>query len=365
MVGDLNAPGQDSSSLAVRYWPVTRLRGGEAFRSWVALLRASERTADGLSSLERTGTMGSIVRATSLFLVCAFTFNPLASAQSGTRGGYSPAQAAAIQQYAQRRAAEQFAAQQYAAQQVARQQAALAANRGQQSQGFSVVELFTSQGCSSCPPADELLRRIDAYVRKNQSPVYCLSFHVDYWNRLGWKDPYSSKKSTERQRGYAAAAGGGQVYTPQMIVNGDVEFLGSDAKKAQRAIAGGLKQRPQASIELELVPSEGSGSITVKYAVEGETRGNVLNVAIVQSPEANRVSRGENVGRTLKHVNIVRAFRAVPLDRSVRGQVEIELPEDFDEKSVRAIGYMQNLKTLHIGGATEVALDRSASRTPT
>ena len=93
---------------------------------------------------------------------------------------------------------------------------------------FAVVELFTSEGCSSCPPADNLLGEIVKDAQKGQQRVYCLSFHVDYWNSLGWRDPYSDPAFSRRQREYARAFESVQVYTPQMVVNGSTGFVGSD-----------------------------------------------------------------------------------------------------------------------------------------
>src|SRR5271154_2289788 len=95
-----------------------------------------------------------------------------------------------------------------------------------------VLELFTSQGCSSCPPADALLKKLSA----ENSQLLPLSFHVDYWNYLGWKDPYSSPANTDRQRGYASALDG-QVYTPELVVNGAVGVVGSDEGSVRNAIA--------------------------------------------------------------------------------------------------------------------------------
>jgi len=92
----------------------------------------------------------------------------------------------------------------------------------------AVVELFTSEGCSSCPPADRILSRLTAETQRDHRRIYTLSFHVDYWDRLGWRDPYSSSANSDRQRQYAELMKLQSVYTPQMIVNGRIEFVGSD-----------------------------------------------------------------------------------------------------------------------------------------
>lgn len=221
--------------------------------------------------------------------------------------------------------------------------------------GIAVVELFTSQGCSSCPPADAALRQIATVAGDNELPVYVLSFHVDYWNRLGWTDPYSDAAYSARQRAYASASGSKRVYTPQMIVSGKTEFLGSDKSKAHEAITKALGRRALSQVSLKLSKSSDSGGLGVQYEVEGTREGRLLNVAIVETPSANKVDRGENGGRTLQHVNVVRAFETVRLEGAT-GQVELELPKEFDLKRAEIIAYVQDPKSLAITGATVVSV---------
>ena len=127
----------------------------------------------------------------------------------------------------------------------------------------AVVELFTSQGCSSCPPADAVLSRVDELAREKKLSVYVLSFHVDYWNRLGWTDPYSDDEFTRRQNQYAGLFRSNRVYTPQMIVNGQTEFVGSDAKRATQAIRRALTRDADHRVRMEVeVEAE---SVRVRY----------------------------------------------------------------------------------------------------
>jgi len=165
--------------------------------------------------------------------------------------------------------------------------------------GFAVVELFTSEGCSSCPPADRLL----AEVSKGQG-VYALEFHVDYWNSLGWRDPYSAAAYSERQRAYA---GEDQVYTPQMIVNGTNSFVGSNRERAETAIAQGLAAAPRVTLAAQLDGDR------LAYHVSRVPAGARLCVAIVEAHRTTKVVRGENAGRTLEHARVVRAFSTTKL----------------------------------------------------
>lgn len=221
------------------------------------------------------------------------------------------------------------------------------------SRGIAVVELFTSQGCSSCPPADVALKQIEAAANKNGLPVHVLSFHVDYWNRLGWKDPFSDSGHTRRQQSYAALTGSSRVYTPQMIVNGATEFVGSDRAKANVAISKALQQSSHASIQLTHVAEENGWKIG--YRVDGAQQGFVLNVALVDTPDGTSVIRGENAGRKLHHVNVVRNYASIPLD-SGGGEMTISRPENFSGNDSQIIAYVQDPQTGEVVGANAIVL---------
>lgn len=215
--------------------------------------------------------------------------------------------------------------------------------------GFAVVELFTSEGCSSCPPADRLLAEIDRWGGDRGARVYPLSFHVDYWNRLGWTDPYSSPQHTARQESYAAAANEHRVYTPQMIVNGTEAFVGSSAREARRAVEAALGTESRASLAIEAT-SRDAGQFDIAYRVANAPAGAVLNVAIVQPGGRQRVTRGENAGRTLDHANVVRAFRTVRLDDAGGGSVRLALPGDLLGAPI-VVAYVQEAATKRVVAA--------------
>jgi hypothetical protein len=174
-----------------------------------------------------------------------------------------------------------------------------------------LVELFTSEGCSSCPPADALLERLDRSQAVNGAELIVLSEHVDYWNDIGWKDPFSSHEYSERQSAYASQFGRGSIYTPQMVVDGHIEFVGSDERRATQAIESATKVRKiPVSISSSLSDEK---TITLHIeagallsSVTAESAGVFL--AIADDADESQVSRGENAGRTLTHVAVLRSL---------------------------------------------------------
>jgi hypothetical protein len=160
-----------------------------------------------------------------------------------------------------------------------------------------VVELFTSQGCSSCPPADALLRDL-----AGRSDVLALGFHISYWDDLGWKDPFSSTAATERQRAYARQFGRGQVYTPQMVVEGRREMVGSDRGAVGAALAAA---RPEALCPVSFAQDRRSVSLG-----GGSGSGSVLLLRFVQK-RVTRIGAGENARRTAEDANGVETLAAL------------------------------------------------------
>jgi hypothetical protein len=227
---------------------------------------------------------------------------------------------------------------------------------------FALVELFTSEGCSSCPPADALLGEIVQDARKQGRRVFGLAFHVDYWNQLGWTDPYSTPAHSRRQRSYARAFKNYQVYTPQMIVNGTEDFVGSDRRRSRAAIEAALKRPGRAQVKLQQDEASAHGSLAISYVVAGVARGTVLNVAVVERNVMSTVKRGENGGRTLRHENVVRAFQTLRLDNSGKGTVHLALPADLVYSKASAIGYVQEADTGAVLGATSMTLARDTTR---
>jgi hypothetical protein len=215
--------------------------------------------------------------------------------------------------------------------------------------GFAVVELFTSEGCSSCPPADALVARIEK--ESADKPVYILAFHVDYWDRLGWRDAFSNADFTKRQNLYARWLKLSSVYTPQVIVNGDTELIGSEEAKLRGAIKSGLDKSAKTELTLNNIKVEGDKA-SVQYRTEGVVSNASLLLALIEKNATTKVQRGENGGRTLSHVQIVTQLKSATIKNN-GGTENIALPHGFDPQKYELIAFVQNGSTGEIVGATK------------
>jgi hypothetical protein len=173
-----------------------------------------------------------------------------------------------------------------------------------------LIELFTSEGCSDCPPADVLLQKLDRIQPVTGVDLIVLSEHVDYWNNIGWKDPYSSHKYSERQSDYGDKFRLSSIYTPQMVVDGQFQFVGSDEREAIRAIQSAAKTE-KARLTLSSIHFDGANKLSAHLETgplpssASAKSGNIF-LAIADESDESHVSRGENAGRTLKHVAVLR-----------------------------------------------------------
>jgi hypothetical protein len=220
------------------------------------------------------------------------------------------------------------------------------------------VELFTSEGCSSCPPADRALERLEHSQPVTDALIVPLSLHVDYWNRLGWADPYSSAAFSERQERYSDAFGGNRVYTPQMIVDGSTEFVG-DESRAIKAVAEALK-KSKAPVTLTVSPrcaSSAEVKVSVGQLPEPIKKDPVeVYVAITESGLVNDVKRGENAGRSLRHTAVVRQLRSLgevtanASDRFV-ATTHVSTDKSWNLKTLKAVAFLQQMNGRRIVGA--------------
>lgn len=244
--------------------------------------------------------------------------------------------------------------------------------QGEQTQVFGrtpvVVELFTSEGCSSCPPADELLAKLDKTQLIAGVEIIPLEFHVDYWNELGWTDPFSSSLFSERQNSYARAFGNGRIYTPQMVVDGGAEFVGSNSGRAYEAIRRAAHV-PKATIHLMRSREEGEAtkrSVSLRIQIQGlasvvrEDTAEILLV-ITEDGLSSKVLRGENAGRRLSHTGVVRRLDVIgevnpgqPDIFSVLATAHLEV--EWKREHLRAVVLLQERGSKRVIGAASSSL---------
>ncbi len=200
-----------------------------------------------------------------------------------------------------------------------------------------LVELFTSEGCSSCPPADALLVRLDRSQPVSSAELIVLSEHVDYWNDIGWRDPYSSHENSERQSAYAAQFGLGSIYTPQMVVDGHFELVGSDERKAKQAIENAVKEM-KIPVSISFSLSDEKAAIlqieTGPLPTSASTESAGVFLAIADDSDESHVFRGENAGRTLKHVAVLRNLSQIGTVNGTTG-FSRNMKVDLDAKNPR------------------------------
>lgn len=227
-----------------------------------------------------------------------------------------------------------------------------------------IVELFTSEGCSSCPPADAVLTQLHQTQPVAGAEVIALSEHVDYWNYIGWADPFSSAAFSARQEAYATAFGREGIYTPQMVVDGQSEFVGSHADKARAAIARAARL-PKAEVTITRAAKETAPralrlavSVANLPALSADDVAEVL-LAITENNLATHVARGENSGRKLVHSHVVRELRAlgkVEATKSFRGETTVLLAEQWKQADLRAVVFVQERAHRRVLGAAALSL---------
>lgn len=211
----------------------------------------------------------------------------------------------------------------------------------QDKKGFALLELYTSEGCSSCPPADELLGKIQNELKDKN--VYVLSYHVDYWDKQGWKDIFSNADFTKRQYDYAKYMEKDPIYTPQVIINGKIDYVGSQETSLRNGIKSALSKPVSTNLSLEA--SQNANSLSVNYNVESTSKNSRLLIAVVQKEAKSNVKRGENAHRVLSHYQIVRNLQSVNLNKAKKGTALVHLPENYNTQDFEIIGFVQDMNS--------------------
>ncbi len=228
-----------------------------------------------------------------------------------------------------------------------------------------LVELFTSEGCSSCPPADALLMLLDEQQFVAEALVIPLSEHVEYWNGLGWRDPFSAPMFTERQQEYAEVLGTG-LYTPQMVVDGQTEFVGSQRDIARQAVARAAVA-PKAEIALVMTRGGSRNVVRVEVTISGVARLGArgeadLWLAVTEDGLATDVRRGENANRRLRHAAVVRRLEKIdtlpiPAPDRFTAAAQLALDPDWQDGSLRLVAFLQERESRRVLGVTQIRLE--------
>lgn len=233
-----------------------------------------------------------------------------------------------------------------------------------------VVELFTSEGCSDCPPADRLLYRLEQMQPVPGVKIIPLEQHVDYWDNEGWRDPFSSSQFTLRQRNYVYTFNLPTAYTPQMVVDGTAEFVGSDAHRALAAIVEAART-PKGNLQIEQLANAGSDPRTVSLRVSlaafsgwNAKHGADVVFAITEDDLPSNVIAGENAGAHMDHRAVVRELRVlgrVDSDGVFSAAPELNLAANWRRENLHVVAFVQDRGNRRILGAAEIPLATQAS----
>jgi hypothetical protein len=229
-----------------------------------------------------------------------------------------------------------------------------------------VVELFTSEGCSSCPPADALLKELSEQKMMDDVQIVALEEHVDYWNHLGWRDPYSAAEFSERQSDYSHLFGTDGVYTPQMIVDGQHEIVGSRNQAAREAIQKAAGQ-PKAEVVLLAVGNAASGKPAFEVQIKSLNGISLHGTpelwwAVTEKGLQTEVKAGENSGETLKHAAVVRSLRKVDTIREPAGysrQFQAPVEPGWKKENLAVVVLLVEKNSHKIIGAAETPFNFS------
>ncbi|MEE8138954.1 MAG: DUF1223 domain-containing protein [Thermoanaerobaculia bacterium] len=224
-----------------------------------------------------------------------------------------------------------------------------------------VLELFTSQGCSSCPPADRLLSRLGRADDGREVKLVPLAFHVDYWDYIGWTDPFSSADWSKRQQRYGSRFGLRTIYTPQLVINGSSECVGSDEEAVREKIAEARRRKASSRIEVRLKPTSGTDrlelEVSARIPAAATLEGVDAWVAVFENALTTPVSRGENADRTLRNDFVVRrrehAFSLPPEGaHRTTHSLTIALDPSWKPRNLGVAAFLQEPRSFRIHDAT-------------
>lgn len=228
-----------------------------------------------------------------------------------------------------------------------------------------LIELFTSEGCSSCPPADVLLQQLDRTQPVAGAQLIVLSEHVDYWNHIGWTDPYSSRFFSDRQSAYCERFGLNSVYTPQMVIDGSTQIVGNDSRPVSQAAQKALASQ-KVAVRISGVSVDASKTLQAHLETDAlpesfkARKADVYLVAALNHAES-QVLRGENGGRRLTHVGVVQSLTkvgSVETGKAFSQDVRIKLDSRTDPANLRVIAFIQQAGQRQVLGAAQVQIQK-------
>lgn len=219
-----------------------------------------------------------------------------------------------------------------------------------------MIELFTSEGCPTCPPADKYLAQLENTQPFAGVELITLAWHVDYWNSFGWKDEFSSPVFSQRQVIYSRALNIGETYTPQMFVDGQAHFIGTKADKAEKAVAEAKKKNKH-----EIALSFDGSKLKVDLPkIEGHKRATVF-LAFTESNLVRKIGRGNNAGKTLEHSSVVRSVRSIGMieadKNSFFAETLIDIPMDWARENVKIVVFVQENQSRKILAVNRISLE--------
>ena len=216
-----------------------------------------------------------------------------------------------------------------------------------------VLELFTSQGCSSCPSADKILA---SYAIQNNPNIIPLAFHVDYWNYLGWKDPFSSAAFSDKQREYANYFKSSNVYTPQIVINGNFETVGSNVSGIEANINKQLKTESLVSLEITSTNIL-NNKLNVNWKTDAKAKNQVINFALVKKKEFTQIKRGENLGLKQTSYNIVYDYKTLKVGVSNQNEISLNFKNEWNKEDFIVVAYIQNTSNCEIETARQAEIN--------
>lgn len=248
-----------------------------------------------------------------------------------------------------------FAADFYSGEVISRASERARASVQTKSKNAVLVELFTSQGCLSCPPADRVLTRLEKEQPNGDAEIITLSLHVDYWDSLGWKDEFSSAMFSRRQDIYGHKFRISSIYTPQMVVDGQTQFVGSKIEEAVKAVTENAKNK-KAAIELSLTEN----NLKVKISEVPPHENATVFLAVAEDNLASKVSRGENSGKKLEHTSVVRELKSIgmllPAQNDFSADAAVQLQPVWKRENLKFVVFVQENQSRKILGVGKIKL---------